>query len=312
VVGAGFRRLGIVAIAATALLVWVALPADGARIAKKCASEATQTGTGEADILVGDDNPDTAHYGKEVKRPDRLEGLGGGDSLKGLECNDKLLGGEGADELTGGNGHDVLRGGIKSDRLFGADGSDRLYGDGSKATGGSCPGGECDADFMSGGDGNDVMVGKFGHDTFYGGKGFDKCLGDAKDTYLAGCEVRGGKRKKRRTRRPLTPSPPPVATATTVNLAVNDNKDLVHVWGTTTPHQGSDTVYLVVQHKGASGDWGRVKWGCFGFGADDRFQHTFALSPADNYRVEARYGDSECPPVAYQPSSSGAVYFNVK
>lgn len=44
----------------------------------------------------------------------------------------------------------------------------------------------------------------------------------------------------------------------------------------------------------------------------DRFEHTFALAPASNYRVQARYADPACPGAQYAASGSDWSYFDVK
>jgi serralysin len=243
--------------------------------------------------------------------PDVITGRQGKDAIHGYQGNDTLCGDDAGDEISGGSGNDALYGGQQSDRLDGADGNDTLVGDPVIKKPDRCKGhtkkNECASDRLDGGDGGDFLVVRAGSDKLYGGKGYDVCRAHTAKAFRGGCEKKqvdysdgggggGGA---------ATP------TTTTVNAQVNHLKDLVHVWGTTTPHTGTDTVYVVIQHKGAGGDWGRVKWGCFGFGSDGRFAHDFALSPARNYRVEARYGAPECAAVAYLGSSSDVLYFDV-
>ena len=307
---------------------------SGARqSAQGCTAGPTQVDTAGVDDLFGDDDPNTPKKGNEIPHADTISGLGGNDRIQSYKCADVLSGDEGADQIFAGSGNDVVHAGARSDLVFGADGNDKLYGDPDTNPGG-CKGDECEADQLSGGDGNDLLVAKFGLDRLNGGKGKDKCVGGSKAKFKD-CETvvrkaggggkKGGakkschkKSKKHKKKCNLEAgggddTPPAVPTTTVINIAVNDNKDLVHTWGTTTPHVGSDLVYVVVQHKGASGDWGAVKAACLGFGSDGRYQHDFALTPDVNYRAQARYGqDLGCGPVAYAPSSADSGLFNVK
>jgi RTX calcium-binding nonapeptide repeat (4 copies) len=202
----------------------------------------------------------------------------------------------GRDSLCGGGGGDAVFGGKGDDFVSGNDGDDFLFG----------------------GAGDDVIRGGPGNDFISGGTGRDRCDGDGGggNDVIRECEsVSRGPASKDAdpSDEPPAPAPAPLpATTTVVNVAVNDLKGLVHVWGTTSPHAGKDTDYVVIQHKTPAGEWARVDGGCFGFGPDDRFEHTFAIGPASNYRVQARYGDPACPGAQYAASSSDWSYFDVK
>jgi hypothetical protein len=210
---------------------------------------------------------------------DAFVALGGDDYLIGAGGDDSLCGGGGADAVFGGKGNDFVNGGAGDNLLFG-------------------------------GAGDDVIRGGPGNDFISGGTGRDRCIGGGGNDVIRECEsVDRGPASKDSDPGSQPPAPP---TTTTVNIAVNDAKRLVHVWGTTVPHAGADTVYVVIQHKTPANEWARVDGGCFGFGPDNRFEHTFALAPANNYRVQARYGDPACPAVQYAPSSADWQYFDVK
>jgi RTX calcium-binding nonapeptide repeat (4 copies) len=210
----------------------------------------------------------------------------------------------GDDYLIGAKGDDSLCGGGGADAVFGGKGNDFVSGN------------EGD-DFLFGGAGDDAIHGGPGDDFISGGTGHDRCDGGGGNDVIRECEVvtRGPASKDADPgAEPPEPAPSPAlpATTTTVNVAVNDLKRLAHIWGTTVPHAGPDTVYVVIQHKTPAGEWARVDGGCFGFGADGRFEHTFALAPANNYRVQARYRDPACPGAQYEGSSSSWTYFDVK
>jgi hypothetical protein len=221
----------------------------------------------------------------------------------GRDKDDARVAGGGDDYLMGLKGEDSLCGGGGADAVFGGKGDDFVAGDGGD-------------DVLFGGAGDDVIRGGPGDDFISGGTGRDRCDGGGGNDVIRECESvsRGPASKDQDSAPPEpepVPAPAPLATTTTVNIAVNDAKRLVHVWGTTVPHAGKDTVYVVIQHKTPAGEWARVDGGCFGFGADDRFEHTFALAPARNYRVQARYQDPACPGAQYGASSSDWTYFDV-
>ena len=96
---AGSRRLlwllGLVAIAASALLALPSEPAEAKRL----------VGTKGADRLVGGAKPDRI---KGRAGNDRINGRGGGDRLAGSSGNDRLKGAGGRDRLSGGRGADRL------------------------------------------------------------------------------------------------------------------------------------------------------------------------------------------------------------
>lgn len=70
------------------------------------------TGTGEADVLLGDAGPNTLVSGPwSVFGADVIRGRGGDDRLLGFRGAQRLYGGGGADDLSGGGGADRLDGG---------------------------------------------------------------------------------------------------------------------------------------------------------------------------------------------------------
>jgi serralysin len=79
------------------------------------------SGSGFADVLVGDQNANSLYGGGGN---DYLAGLGGNDLLSGDASNDTLDGGTGNDTLDGGIGNDTLDGGAGADGLFGGGGFD--------------------------------------------------------------------------------------------------------------------------------------------------------------------------------------------
>lgn len=83
-------------------------------------------GTGEADVIDGEDAPIGQHIA--TKDNDTVDGQGGADTIFGLSGDDALSGGSGADSLEGGIGNDLLDGGDDDDTMHGGAGNDSLIG----------------------------------------------------------------------------------------------------------------------------------------------------------------------------------------
>lgn len=147
-----------------------------------------ETGTGDADVLIGESIRDV-FKGKGGK--DLLLGKEGDDLLDGGSSKDSIHGGAGDDELLGGSGKDGLRGGSGDDDLQGESGDDDLKGGrgDDHLDGGDdddiLRGGD-DDDTLVGGDGKDILKGEDDDDTLDGGKGKDILKGGDGDDDLTG------------------------------------------------------------------------------------------------------------------------------
>ena len=118
----------------------------------------TLIGTGDSDILTGDEGDDVLLGGGG---PDILAGNGGADILRGEAGQDVLLGGGGMDVMHGGGGDDQMHGGAGNDMIFGGGGVDLIFGD----------------------DGDDVIEGGYGRDTVYAGAGNDRVIASMGEGY---------------------------------------------------------------------------------------------------------------------------------
>lgn len=94
-------------------------------------SQAVQTGTNQADRLVGNAQADVL---KGRGGNDVLIGRGKGDRLVGNAGRDILLGNQGSDRLLGGSGNDILSGGGGKDTLTGGGGRDTFVAANSTAS----------------------------------------------------------------------------------------------------------------------------------------------------------------------------------
>lgn len=144
-------------------------------------------GSGQGDLLIGDDNGNTfeGRGGADV-----IEGGGGTDVIYGGEGDDNLHGGEANDEILGGSGADYIDGGVGFDRVDYSRSSAGVYVDLVAGTG---SGGEAQGDTLRnvervhGTSFNDTIAGDAGNNEIYGGYGgFDLILGGGGNDRLSG------------------------------------------------------------------------------------------------------------------------------
>ncbi len=130
-----------------------------------------ETGTVEAEILLGDQEANSALNGMDGS--DFIFGFAMNDTIDGGNGDDTINGGDGDDTIYGGDGDDTIRGEDDVDTIDGGDGDDTIYGgDG----GDTIDGGDGD-DTIYGGDGGDMIDGGDGDDTIDGGEGTNTIIG---------------------------------------------------------------------------------------------------------------------------------------
>lgn len=110
------RRTRSAVVAASIVVLAVAVPARSGGAVAPAAGRCTIVGTEAADTLVGTSGNDV------------ICALGGNDTVSALGGNDIVRGGPGIDTVSGGPGRDIVYGGTGRDALTGGLGADQLVG----------------------------------------------------------------------------------------------------------------------------------------------------------------------------------------
>ena len=143
-------------------------------IARSCdglyASQASLTGTPQADVLIG------------TNLDDVIDGRGGNDIICSLDGDDIIRAGRGLDVVFAGAGDDTISGGFGPDQIYGEDGADNIRG----GNGADVIYGQGGDDMLHGTAGNDEVRGGSGNDTVIGGIGHDRTYGEAGNDSLEG------------------------------------------------------------------------------------------------------------------------------